>query len=331
MRTPMTWKRKARAATLVLLLALAAATLAVACSGGSDEAKTAALEPVPGEPTVGVTPEAERDSAGADAVEESYPEAAPAELENGQLIAVADLPTVGPRVIQTASLSVAVEPGDFEEAMDRARTIAAGLGGFVTSSSASQGPEERLVRGTLVVRVPARSYAQAMSQLAKLGTVKGREEAGQDVSQQYVDLEARERHLEAVERQLLTFLGKTQTIADALVVQDRLNQVQLQLEEIRGQLRFLDDQTSYSTISLTVAERGTPVATDDGGGGWNLGDAWQAAVDGFLKVIGGAFVGLATAGPVLAALAVAFFVWRIVRRRRRTGEAPVLPAGPATR
>lgn len=333
MRTQMTWKRKTAAATLVLLLALGAATLAVACSGDADgsgsvrlvdERESGAAEDTAA-PSVMESPPA--DASAGDGAEAFAEEQAPL----AEPISLADVPQVGPRVIQTASLTLAVDRGDFEEAIDRARTIAAGLGGFVTSSSASQGPDERLVRGTLVIRVPSRSYAQAMSQLARLGTVKGREEAGQDVSQQYVDLEARERHLEAVERQLLTFLGKTQTIADALVVQDRLNQVQLQLEEIRGQLRYLDDQTSFSTISLTVAERGTPAVTAKDDGGWRLGDAWEAAVDGFLKVIGGVFVGLATAGPVLAALAVAFLGWRIVRRRRRAGETPALPADPATR
>jgi hypothetical protein len=169
-----------------------------------------------------------------------------------------------------------------------------------------------------VVRVPQTSYAQAMSQLSKLGKVQARNESGQDVSQQYVDLEARERHLEAVERQLLGFLEQTTTVGDALVVQDRLNQVQLQLEEVRGQLRYLDDQTSYSTITLNVSEHGVPVAA--GGGGWGIADAWQAAIDGFMKVIGGVLVGLATAGPILAALALAFLGGRALVRRRRSGE-----------
>ncbi len=221
------------------------------------------------------------------------------------------------RVIQNASLTLSVPKGAFEDAVDQARSIATAAGGFVTSSSARQGADERLVRGMLVVRVPQRSYAQVMTQLAKLGKVEAREESGQDVSQQYVDLEARERHLEAVERQLLSFLEKTTTVADALVVQDRLDQVQLQLEEVRGQLRYLDDQTSFATISLTVGEHGVVVAKQDDGG-WGITDAWQAAAHGFVKVIGGAFVGIATAAPILLALALAFFAGRYVIRRRQT-------------
>jgi len=121
------------------------------------------------------------------------------------------------------------------------------------------------------------------------------------------------------------FLNKTTTIADALVVQDRLNNVQLQLEEVRGQLRYLDDQTSFATITLNVAERGVPVAKDKDGGGWGIGDAWRAAADGFMKVVGGVFVGVATAGPILIALALAFFAWRFFGKRRQVKRQ----AGPA--
>jgi hypothetical protein len=294
----------------VALAVVAAALVVGACSGGGGGEETAA-------PAVPPAVEASVAGGGAQA-----DETAPSRegLAEATALEVTALPSLGPRVIQTASLSLTVQRGLFEESIDRARTIAAGLGGFVTSSSASQGQDQRLVRGTIVLRVPEQSYAQAMSQLAKLGRVQAREESGTDVTQQYVDLEARARHLEAVERQLLGFLGKTETIADALVVQDRLNQVQLQLEEVRGQLRYLDDQTSFATISVTVSERGVSVAAA-GNGGWGITDAWGAAGRGFEQVIGGAFVGIATAAPVLLALALAFLGWRLLRRRREAGTA----------
>jgi hypothetical protein len=165
-----------------------------------------------------------------------------------------------------------------------------------------------------------------MDRLADIGKVVGRQESGTDVSLQYVDLEARAKHLEAVERQLLGFLDQTKTVADALVVQQQLNDVQLQLEEIRGQLRYLDDQSSFATITIEVAERGLPVAPkpkDDGG--WSLGDAWDAAVDGIEKIAGGALVVLVTAGPILALLALAALGGRALWRRRRPRGHPASP------
>jgi hypothetical protein len=238
-------------------------------------------------------------------------------------------PGIPTRVIQNASLSVTVPEGDFETAVDRARQIAASLSGFVTGSTASQGGDDRLVRGTIVLRVPQDRYASAMSQLAKLGTVVGRQESGTDVSLQYVDLESRARHLQAVETQLLGFLNETKTVADALIIQDRLNVVQLQLEEIRGQLRYLDDQSSFATITFDVAEHGAPVGKPaEKDNGWGFRDAWNAAVSGFESVIGGLLVALVTAGPILVALLIAAFAVRGYLRRRRP-VAPALPATPA--
>ena len=230
------------------------------------------------------------------------------------------LPGLGSRVVQTASVELSVRKARFDRAVARARTIAAGLGGFVVSSSATQGPDHRLVSGTLQVRVPAASYAEAMRALSALGRVEAREESGQDVSQEFVDLEARRRHLEAVETQLLQLLRKAGTVEAALAVQTRLDDVQLELEQVRGRLDYLDDQVSFATIGLSLYERGVaPVASGDG---WGVVDAWERAARGFLTVVAWIFVASATVAPLLLLLALAYVLWRLAAKRRmRTAGA----------
>ncbi|HWM13505.1 MAG TPA: DUF4349 domain-containing protein [Gaiellaceae bacterium] len=289
-----------------ILLALIVAALAVAaaaCSGGDDESAD-----------MGV---AAADTGAAEA--EGGGEAEPAAQRSG---GGGSLPSVGPRVIQTASLSLSVQRGEFRRTVDRARTVALGLGGFVVSSSASQGTEQRLVAGTLVVRVPERSYAQAMERLSDLGRVEAREESGQDVSQELVDLGSRARHLEAVERQLLGLLEQADTVAAALAVQSQLNEVQLELEQARGRLRFLDDQVAFATISLDLHERRILAAA--GGDDWGIVDAWRTAGDGFVTVVGWIFVAAATIAPLVVLLGLLYLAARLAARRPlfRRSERP---------
>jgi hypothetical protein len=290
------WKRFALL-TLVLALAMSAA----ACSGSEDEEGAGA----------GIdksAPAVEDGSARAPAGgggEGEAPEPAPV---------ASTVPAVGPRVIQTASLTVSVARGRFDETVDEARSVAARFGGFVVSSTASQGSENRLVRGTLVVRVPARSYADTVRSIAGLGRVEARDESGQDVSQEFVDLEARVRHLRAVETQLLELLERANTVAAALAVQSQLNQVQLELEQARGRLQYLDDQVSYATISLALHER-LPGAVEDKGR-WGIVDAWRTAVHNVVAVVGWTFVAVATVAPALVLLLVAYLIGRRVVRRR---------------
>lgn len=292
-----------------LAVLVATVSIAAGCSGGG-----------------GSTASRSAGDEGAVAVEAPVTSAAAAEpAAQDEAFATGEL---GPRVIQVASVALTVPRDEFEETIDRARVLVAGMGGFVTGSTARQGDGDRLVRGTLVLRVPATAYSRAMSQLAKLGRVESREEAGEDVSAQFVDLEARAGHLEAVETQLLEFLDRTKTVPQALAVQSRLNDVQLQLEQVRGQLRYLDDQTSYATISLAVSERGAPVAKPGDDDGWGIADAWHAAVRGLEKAAGGLFVALVTAGPFLLALVLAFIGGRALLRRRRGRAATARTSAP---
>ena len=292
------WKRLA-----LTTIALALAFAVGACSGGGTNDEAA--EPAAGAPATPVGGEEE----GGGTLRELTSQ------DEAGAVTAGSVPAIGPRIIQTASLSISVAKGRFDDAVGEARSVAARLGGFVVSSTASQGRQRRLVRGSLVVRVPGRSYADAMRALAGLGRIEARDESGQDVSQEFVDLEARVRHLRAVETQLLELLEKADTVAAALAVQSQLNQVQLELEQARGRLQYLEDQVSFATISLSLHER-LPIAAKADNGGWGIVDAWRTAGHGFVAVVGWMFVAAATAAPALILLFVAYLVGRRVMRRR---------------
>jgi hypothetical protein len=274
----------------------ALALVAVGCSSGGDDSGAAGQD--------AAAMEESADAGGAEASDAAVP-------VSQQSSGGSSVPAVGPRIVQTAALGLSVPRNEFDPTIRRARTIAVGAGGFVVSSSASQGEGQRLVSGTLVVRVPERVYARVLEQLSDLGLVEAREEAGQDVSQELVDLEARIRHLEAVETQLLGFLEQADSVADALTVQSELNRVQGELEQARGRLAYLDDQVAFATISLDVRERQVAAAGGDGGGPWGIVDAWRAAGTGFVTVIGWMLVAAATIAPVVLLLALAFLAARL--------------------
>jgi len=214
---------------------------------------------------------------------------------------VAGLPALGPAVIKTADLEVEVE--GFADAMSRATSVAARYQGFVVSTSTG-GAEAR--RGTIVLRVPAERFEDAMNDLRGLGEVRRQRVAGEDVGQEFVDLEARLRHLDAQERVMLGLFDEAATVADTIRIQNELSGIQLQIEEIEGRLRYLRDQTSLSTISVTLAEEGVaaPGAFDR---------AWERAVDGFLSVLAALVVGLGFVLPFVAIGLAGLLVYRRVR------------------
>jgi len=224
---------------------------------------------------------------------------------------VPETPGIGPRIIKMASVRVSVPRGDFQGAIDEARTIAAAAGGFVVNSSQSQG-EKSLMNGSLVLRVPERSYETVMKQMGDVGRLDGRRENAQEVSAEFVDLESRKRHLEAVERQLLVLLERAKSVPAALAVQSKLNDTQLQLEETRGRLRYLEDQTSFATISVNLRER-LPIAAAGKDG---VLETWKDGAEAFAHVAGRTFVVAATIAPILLLLGLAALGARFVVRRR---------------
>ena len=222
------------------------------------------------------------------------------------------VPQVGPQVVKTANLRLGLANGSFEDKVGEAHAVADSFGGFVVESFASQGSGKRIAEGSLVFRIPAESYDSALSRLRELGRVESLEESGQDVSKEFVDLNARIRQLRAVEAQLLELLQRADDVPAALAVQNQLSQVQLDLEQARGRLQYLDNRVAFATISMSMHELSV-VAPQDGG--FKIVDAWATAGSAFLTVVGWIFIGIAVAAPVLILLGLGILVGREVKRR----------------
>jgi hypothetical protein len=222
-------------------------------------------------------------------------------------------PSFGDGVIKTADLAIEAAGDDVDRASTRAAAIAARYGGFVLSSSNENASDSSRPRsGEIVIRVRADKFDAALADLANrdFGTVVSRSTSGQDVSQEFVDLNARLRNARAQESILLSLMSKSKTVGDTIAVQQQLSQVQQQIEELTGRIRYLKDQTSFATISLHLGSDGF-----FGGGSFDepsFAKAWRTALDGLERMGTAALIGGVWLGPfaLLAAVVLATRRWR---------------------
>jgi len=256
----------------------------LAATGGG-EAGPAPAAAMPGEADAGAT--------GAVVDEAAVRDAASV----GSVADLPGLPEIGSAVVRTATLSIEVVEDGFQQAFDTATLIAGKYGGYVASSTTA-GTDVR--RGDLLIRVPSDRFDEALTDLRELGTVERQELSGEDVSAQFVDLEARLRTWEAQEAVLLDLMSQATSIEATLRVQRELQDVQLRIEQITGQLRYLEDRTELATIQVSLREPGVATAPQEPSTRPSLSEAWEKAVDGFLGVVYSVVVGLGYLVPIAA-------------------------------
>jgi hypothetical protein len=218
----------------------------------------------------------------------------------------------GPKVIRTAQIAVEVKNGAFDGTLDKLFTISTSLGGYISGSVANADSGE-LRTGTITFQIPTDKFSAAISEVRALGTVQNLAIGGQDVSAQYVDLQARLKNAEAQRDAMLALLGKAQTVSEIIAVQTQLGQITSQVEQLKGQIAYFDHATSYSTISVSVHEAAValkPANTDS----WGLATAFLQGLHGFVTTLDYILVGIGYALPVLVLLVLGLVAWRLRRR-----------------
>jgi hypothetical protein len=216
---------------------------------------------------------------------------------------------------------VEVRAAQIQADIGRLTALAQGLGGFVASTqtqsaSAGGGPAQ----GTVTLQVPVGGFATAVSDARALGKMATLSTQAEDVTGQYVDLQAQVTAAEDTRQQYLTIMAKAKTVGAVLAVQVQLDNVQSQLQQLQGELKQLSSETTYATLAVTLTQKVAPPPPPKHVN--SLLAAWRAAVGGF---VAGFEAVVRVAGPLTFALLlvaalylVGRYIWRL-RRRRTAG------------
>ncbi|MGQ9927398.1 MAG: DUF4349 domain-containing protein [Chloroflexaceae bacterium] len=220
-------------------------------------------------------------------------------------------------VIKTATLSIEVE--NVAEAETRISARAQELGGYVVSLE-TRGAETQ--RTTVVtIRVPAQRFDEALSGVEGLARkVFSRTISGDDVTEEFVDLESRLRNLEATRDRLLDLLSRADEVEAALQVNEALTDVQGQIEQIQGRMKYLQQSAAFSTITVEVRPVPLPPAIIEEDGWKPLHVAREALRDlvGFGQGLVNLGIILLIWSPVwLPLLLLAHWGWLRLRGGRR--------------
>lgn len=189
-----------------------------------------------------------------------------------------DLQQTEKKVIKDGNLNLKVDNAD--EAVKEISEIAKKNKGEVFTSSFYQ-TKNNVKSGVITIKVPVASFEKTFAEVKSVASLVIRESiSGQDVTEQYVDLQAQLKNRQAEEQSYIKILDRAQKISDVLEVTQQLSRVRGDIEQLQGRMKYLESQTDMSTISANLTEDENVTVVDS----WR---PWQIVKESFNLLIKG--------------------------------------------
>jgi hypothetical protein len=220
---------------------------------------------------------------------------------------------LGNRIVRTANVDLEVGEGRLNATINQATDVVRQAKGIYVGSSTSV-PSGEPASGQVTFRVPVDAFEPVLRELKGLGTYRGEKSSTEDVTNQYIDLNGQLAAWRAQERVYLRLLDRARSVTDVIAVQNQLQQVQSNIERLQGQLNYLEDQSSFSTIVLQVSEPGAAGSAREPAG--RLARAWATAVNGLGVMAAAVLIGVVWLMPVVVLAGLVLFGVRALRRPR---------------
>ncbi|WP_248926613.1 DUF4349 domain-containing protein [Paenibacillus hamazuiensis] len=319
------WRSAIPAALMVWMLL---ASALAGCGAGSGKSADQAANGASAIPEAAATSAAARDMNVADGKAKKDAEAlqvqpAGGSVENKAAAASPGTADIGDglsrKIMYRANL--VVQTDDYAQARSKVQDVVALSGGYILQFSENTTSGE--VGGTFTIKVPATGFISLLDQLEKISPSKQRSVQGQDVSEEYVDLQSRLKAKQVVESRLLAFMEKATKTDELLAFSNELAKVQEEIEKIKGRMRYIDQNVAMSTIELRLYQKAEAGVTLTPAGqtpfSKRIAAAFQFGTSAVSAVAQALAVFVAGAVPIAIILAVVGIpVWLYLRRRNRS-------------
>ena len=217
-------------------------------------------------------------------------------------------------------ISLSVETKDYDNYIESLRNNVASNGGYIETSNESNSSDFR--NFTATIRIPVEKTDGFTEVASDNVTVKRRSESVKDVTEEDVDIEARIKVYKAEEESLIEIMKQAGNVTDLLSVKESLADVRAKIESYTAQLKSLENQTDYSTITLTVYEVEREVETE---GYWSR--ILNNVINGFKnvgKIITALFAFTLSAIPYLLIPAIitviTVIIVRYLKKKKNSGK-----------
>ncbi len=233
------------------------------------------------------------------------------------------------KVVQNAGMVLSVR--DVSQAMDKIINIAADYQGYTVNSNLKRGDD--WVRGEVEVKVPSPQLNAVMEEVAALGEIKDKSLSAQDVTEEYYDSQARLAVLNKKEERLLALMDRAQTIEEIISVENELTRARSDIEVLSGRLKYLENATSYSSLSVSLSQASaTRVEVPEG----ILAKALQAfinSINNLAQFLSGFFILFIALIPWALLLGMMIWIFGALKKKynwgfKRKQRQVTLPAVP---
>ena len=217
--------------------------------------------------------------------------------------------TIETKIIKTATITIEVK--DVPGSVDSLKAIAASKGGYISSTNTQKNYNNQLT-GMVVIRIPQAEFDNALNGVKALGTVKSTSMQGEDVTEEYVDVQAQITSYQNQLAQYNTIMKQATKVEDVIKVQERIDIVQTNLNRLQGRLKYLNSRIDLSTITVNLQEP-EPIG---GQAGHNFASDVNEGIAGFTGMLGSMIVIGITLIPLVIFCGIIYGIFRWNKGRK---------------
>jgi hypothetical protein len=294
----------------LVALVIVGSVVIAACSSSSDSAAPATVETDGGERTQ-ASPEDLSGEGAYDVVTK----------DGAVVFQSVGAPDFDAKIIRDGRVELRIDQGSFGSSAGQIRAIAADLGGYVASGETyiEETTDERYAVGWYTIRIPSDRFDDAVNRIEQLGDPVSASLTSQDVTEEYVDLEARLNYWREQEQFYTRLMDEATSIDDLVTLQTRMQEVLLNIEQAEGRLRYLDSRTQFAslTVGLTEVPGGVLDPVKGEGDKGPIAEAFDQAGEVLLATVSFLIVAAAVAIPIGILVLFAYGFVRLFSRATR--------------